>query len=85
MKIRMAFMTLLALTTVGALTACAPQKPLTYEQQALQEAQQECSNAATSMNDGPYNSSNPLWNSYFEMCMRTRFNVTNAQLKTLWY
>lgn len=82
MKFRTVFLLIL---TVTALTACAPQKPLTYEQQALQEAQQECSSAATSMNDGPHNSNNPLWKSYFEMCMRTKFDVTNAQLKTLWY
>ena len=79
----------LILTGVLALAllagACAPQKPLTPEQQLLQEAKNDCSAAATSMNDAPYNSSNPFWNSYFVMCMNTKYGVTDAQLKTLWY
>lgn len=77
---------LLAILAAAALAAaCGPKKPLTYEQQMLQEAQAECSTAATSMNDGPHNSNNPYWKGYFEMCMRTRFDVTSEQLKTLWY
>lgn len=76
---------ILCILAAVALSACAPQKPLTAEQQVLQEAQETCSTAATSMNDAPHNSNNMFWKSYFEMCMRTRFDVTDAQLKTLWY
>lgn len=66
------------------LGACVPQKPLTPEQQATQQDQQECSAQATSMTDPPYSSSNPYWGSYFEMCMMQR-GYTWEQLRKLWY
>ena len=82
---RLFFLLPLALAMALMLTACAPKKPLTYEEQQLQDAKETCITAANSINDPPHNSNNRFWASYFEMCMTTRFDVTPAQLKTLWY
>lgn len=66
------------------LAACAPQKPLTFEQQAVQDDKQECSAQATSITNPPYSSDNPNWASYFEMCMMQR-GYTWEQLRKMWY
>ena len=59
--------------------------PLTFEEQQALAAKQQCSEEASAMNsEGPHNSSNPFWSSYFEMCMH-RLGVTDAELKKMWY
>ena len=51
---------------------CAPQKPLTPEQQAMQEAQAQCTASANDIAGSPYDSTNPSWGAYFQMCMMTQ-------------
>lgn len=74
------------LATALVLCACVRQSPqkLSPEQQTLQASVQQCSTNATNMNDGPSNSSNPFWNSYFEMCMSSQ-GYKRADYKHLWY
>ena len=72
--------------TLG-MSACTSrtQHPPTFEQQELQRAKEQCQQEASDMVDGgAQNSENPLWSSYFEMCMH-RLGVTDAQLKQMWY
>jgi len=82
----------IVLTTLLALTlacgcACTPKRPSppTFAQEELNRAKSQCQQEASDMVDsGPQDSSNPLWGSYFEMCMH-RLGVTDAELKKMWY
>lgn len=80
---------LAATLCISALAACAPQyrhqEPQTFEEQEAQRAKVQCEREATAMNgSGIFTSNNPLWDSYFVMCMH-RLGVTDAQLKNMWY
>ncbi len=76
---------LLLMLLLVALTACAPKKQLTYEEMLIREAQEVCEADATKITDPPHNSNGREWDSYFTMCMKTRYGYTNADLKKLWY
>lgn len=76
-----------ALAAVLMLAGCQANKQPKTESIAdynLNTAVTECKSSASDMNDGPKNSNNPLWASYFEMCMSTRGYERNAY-KHLWY
>lgn len=61
-----------------------PPRPLTFEEQQLYMAKQQCAQAATDMNPEWPSSSNPFWNSYFVMCMH-QFGISNEALSKMWY
>lgn len=75
-----------ALSAVFILSACTarPQQPQTIEDYNLNQVFEQCKSNASDMNDGVKNSSNILWNSYFEMCMGTN-GYTRADYKHFWY
>lgn len=70
------------------LSACSglfkPPRPLTFEEQQEYMAKQQCAQEATDMNPEWPNSNNPLWSSYFVMCMH-RLGVSDAALARMWY
>lgn len=73
------------MVTLFVLSSCArQQKPKTIEEYNLSESFEQCKINASEMNDGSKNSSNPLWNSYFEMCMSSN-GYKRADYKHLWY
>lgn len=73
------------LSTIFILSACtAKQQPQTIEEYNFNQIFEQCKTNASDMNDGVKNSSNPLWNSYFEMCMSTN-GYKPADYKHLWY
>lgn len=74
----------IALGSLLALCACAPKQPQTIEEYNLNQIFEQCKTSASEMNDGVKNSSNPLWNAYFEMCMSTN-GYKPADYKNLWY
>lgn len=71
---------------ISILAACAlqPPRPLTFEEQQMYMAKQQCEQAATSMNPSWPSSSNPYWDSYFVMCMH-QFGISDKALSRLWY
>ena len=71
------------LTFLTLLGACTPQimPPVSPAEQSDINA---CKASASSINDPPYSSDNPLWGSYFEMCMQQR-GYTAEQLRQIWY
>ncbi|MBD5607254.1 MAG: hypothetical protein HDQ93_00170 [Desulfovibrio sp.] len=73
------FIVFLALT----LCACAKQK-LSFEQEQLRQASQQCQQEATDMNPENPTSMNPVWNSYYTMCMN-RFGYTDKEINSIWY
>lgn len=76
--------TLLAISLFALLFACAPKKPLTFEEQQMLTASEQCKQEATDMNpENPWGD-NPFWSSYYEMCMN-RFGYTSKQISRLWY
>ena len=81
-NIKLIVLSLLILTSVGC--SLQPPRPLTFEEQQLYMAKQQCSQAATDMNPEWPTSSNPLWDSYFVMCMH-QFGISNEALSRLWY
>ena len=76
---------LLFVMCFAVMAGCAPQKPLTPEQLAMQEAQAPCTTSANDIAGPPYNSNNPAWDAYFTMCMTTPFGYTQDDLKQLRY
>lgn len=75
---------LAALVLAGLLAACAPPRPMTFEEQQAWMAKQQCIQEANDMNDPPWNSGNPFWASYFVMCMN-RFGIPDSVLDRMWY
>ena len=71
------------LATSLLLGACTVRQ-MTDAQRTQENDQQECAADATSLNDPPHNSDNPLWSAYFERCMRAR-GYSKAQLHQMWY
>lgn len=67
-----------------ALTACAPPRPLTFEEQEAYMAKQQCEQEATSMAGSSWGGSNPYWTDYFVMCMN-RFGISGPALDRMWY
>lgn len=63
--------------------ACVKQK-LTFEEQQIRDASQQCQQEATDMNPENPTAMNPVWNSYYTMCMN-RFGYTQKQIDSLWY
>lgn len=61
-----------------------PPRPLTFEEQQAYMAKQQCAQSATDMNPEWASSSNPIWNSYFVMCMH-QFGIPDAVIKRMWY
>lgn len=76
----------LAIVAMFVLSSCTPkqQQPKTIEEYTFNESFEQCKTNASDMNDGPHNSNNPFWNSYFEMCMSSK-GYTRADYKHLWY
>lgn len=76
----------LAIVALFVLSSCTQQqqKPQTIENYNLNESFEQCKTSASEMNDGAKNSNNPLWNSYFEMCMSSK-GYQRADYKHLWY
>lgn len=67
-----------------SLAACSPPPKLTFAQQQLEDAKQQCQEEASSMNPESPNSMNPYWDDYFVMCMQ-RFGYTDKEIRQLWY
>ena len=67
-----------------ALTACAPPRPLTFEEQEAYMAKQQCEQEATNMAGSSWGGSNPYWTDYFVMCMN-QFGFSGAALDRMWY
>lgn len=67
-----------------ALAACAPPRPLTFEEQEAYMAKQQCEQEATNMAGPSWGGSNPYWTDYFVMCMN-RFGISDAALNRMWY
>ncbi|MDE5831422.1 MAG: hypothetical protein K2H64_00280 [Desulfovibrio sp.] len=65
------------------LGACVKQK-MTFEQQQLNDASQQCRQEATSMNPENPTFMNSLWSSYYEMCM-SNFGFTEEQINSTIY
>lgn len=79
---RYAIFTLLALMCL--LSACGQPRPMTFEEQQLYMARQQCEQEATDFNpENPWGA-NPFWSSYFVMCMHN-MGFTNEELNRLWY
>ncbi|MEG2172098.1 MAG: hypothetical protein RRY29_02420 [Desulfovibrionaceae bacterium] len=76
----------LAIAATLVLCSCNKQqtKPQTIEDYNLTQAMDECKTSASAMNDGAKNSSNPLWDSYFQMCMNSK-GYKPADYKHMWY
>lgn len=68
----------------GLGVSCAPPRPLTFEEQQVYMAKQQCAQSATDMNPEWPSSSNPFWSSYFVMCMH-QFGISDETLKHMWY
>lgn len=64
--------------------SCAPPRPLTFEEQQVYMAKQQCAQSASDMNPEWPSSNNPLWDSYFVMCMH-QFGISNETLQHMWY
>lgn len=64
--------------------ACGPPRPLTFEEQEIYMAKQQCVQEASNMNPGWANSSNPYWDAYFYTCMR-QLGISREALKHMWY
>ncbi len=68
------------------LSACTKNSnPPPYANAKLKDDVRTCKNDASDMTDGPQNSSNIHWKSYFVMCMKTRFGYSNDDLRKIWY
>ena len=67
-----------------ALTACAPPRPLTFEEQEAYMAKQQCEQEATNMAGPSWGGNNIYWTDYFVMCMKS-LGVSNAALDRMWY
>lgn len=81
----MPYLRYLAIITLLALIcACKPPRPLTFEEQQVYMAKQQCSQEATNMNPEWPSSSNPYWDSYFTMCMNS-MGISDATLEHMWY
>lgn len=74
----------IAISSLCVLTACTAKQPQTIEEYNLSQIFEQCKTSASDMNDGAKNSNNPLWNSYFQMCMSTN-GYKPADYKHLWY
>lgn len=68
----------------GCSSLFKPPRPMTFEEQQAYMAKQQCIQSATDMNPEWPSSSNPLWNSYFVMCMHN-FGISDATLQRMWY
>lgn len=75
-----------ALAALLMLAGCSGKqhKAESIEDYNLTSSMEECKRSASDMNDGPKNSNNPLWASYFEMCMSTK-GYKRSDYKHLWY
>lgn len=67
-----------------ALAACAPPRPLTFEEQEYYMAKQQCSQEATNMAGPSWGGNNPYWDDYFTMCMN-QLGVPDAVINRMWY
>ncbi len=64
--------------------ACGPPRPMTFEEQQIYMAKEQCKQSASDMTSGWDNSSNPYWDAYFVMCMK-QFGISNEALRHMWY
>ena len=69
---------------VSLLCACGKPGPMSFEEQQIYMAKQQCVQEANNMDPEWQSSSNPAWNAYFVMCMN-QFGITDKELEQLWY
>ena len=67
-----------------ALTACAPPRPLTVEEQEAYMAKQQCAQEATNMAGPSWGGNNPYWDDCFTMCMN-QLGIPDAVINRMWY
>ncbi len=66
-----------------ALMACAPQKPMTPEQQLMHSASKSCLKQAREMDNPDLNMAQAPDNEYFAMCMQTQYGYTWEQVREM--
>lgn len=66
------------------MAGCGKPGPMSFEEQQIYMAKQQCAQEATNMAPGWPSSSNPYWNSYFVMCMNS-LGITDQELNQIWY
>ncbi len=82
MKYMLCFLCLFSL-----LAGCAVQEKgmMSYEESRLRDAKKDCIEDANSIVDPPHSSDNVYWDSYFTMCMQTRYGYTSEQIRKMRY
>lgn len=79
---------LCSLLIILAISACSTKpsttQTLSLEEYALNDALKTCKDAASEMTDGANGSGNPMWDSYFKMCMSSK-GYKKEQYKHLRY
>ena len=81
---RVALLCMAAALLMLSLTACAPPRPLTFEEQEAYMAKQQCEQEATNMAGPSWGGNNIYWTDYFVMCMKS-LGISNAALDRMWY
>lgn len=72
------------LLIICLLCACGKPRPLTFQEQEAWMARQQCSQEATDMNQEFPGPGNPLWSSYFVMCMKS-LGISSAAINRMWW
>lgn len=74
-----------SLLLIAALLAgCGAPRPLTMQEQDAWMLRQQCSQEATNVNPAFPGPDNPMWSSYFVMCMKS-MGVSDAALNRMWW
>ncbi len=66
------------------LAGCGTPRPLTMQEQDAWMLRQQCSQEATNVNPDFPGPDNPMWSSYFVMCMQS-MGVSDAALERMWW
>lgn len=75
---------ILLLVMAFLLVSCGKPRQLTFEEQQVYMAKQQCMQEATDMNPEWPNVNNPAWYSYFVMCMNN-FGISNEAIDRMWF
>lgn len=65
------------------LVSCGKPRPMTFEEQQVYMAKQQCWQEATDMNPDWPSPWNPAWNSYFYMCMSS-LGISPEAIDRIW-